>query len=76
MNLQLTLTGKRFSITPVPAHIHAACTQQPCSSRASHRLLSGPQASVQLLCDAHVLAWAGSRRLTITTSNGNESSAA
>ena len=58
-HLELTLTGARFSLTPLPMHIQSCCTcLSGCRRMASHRLLSRRTASVQLLCDEHTLEWA------------------
>jgi hypothetical protein len=67
-NLQLTVTDDRTSLTPLPGHIVSACTGDPgCRNLATHRVLSRPPASPQLLCDDHTLAWAAERGLHITT---------
>ena len=67
-NLALTLSGKRFSITPLPAHIVSSCTADSgCANSATHRLLSRTVCAVKLLCDAHTLAWAQQHGHSITT---------
>lgn len=69
-NLALTLAGKHFSITPLPAHIQSYCAfEARCGNLASHRLLLRRMATVQLLCDTHTLAWAQNHRHTITTAD-------
>ncbi len=59
INLQLTATGRHFSLSPLPGHLYADCTaDEPCGARASHRLLLRRTASVRLLCDTHTVEWA------------------
>jgi hypothetical protein len=68
-SLQLTIANERFSITPLSAHVAPRCTGgDSCQHLASHRLLSTrPSAGVELLCDAHAIAWAGDNGLLVTT---------
>ena len=67
-NLALTLSGKRFSITPLPGHIVSSCTADSgCDNSATHRLLSRTISAVKLLCDSHTLAWARHQGHAITT---------
>jgi hypothetical protein len=56
--LQLTAAGRFFSLSPLPAHLYALCTDERCGARASHRLLSRRTALVSLFCDAHTEEWA------------------
>ena len=57
-SLQLTLVGRTFALTPLPAHREATCTADPqCGRRVTHRLLSRRTVSVELLCDRHELVW-------------------
>jgi len=66
--LRLTLTGRRFSLTPLPGHLVSGCTGGPgCPNVATHRLLSRDTASVRLMCDAHTLEWAAGHGYTTTT---------
>ena len=67
-NLALTLSGRRFSITPLPGHIVSRCTADSvCRNSATHRLLSRSDCAVELLCDTHTLEWAGEHGHFITT---------
>jgi hypothetical protein len=67
-NLQLTIANERFSITPLPAQVQSQCTfGDTCRHSATHRLLWSRVAGVELLCDAHAIAWAGDQGLHITT---------
>jgi hypothetical protein len=68
-NLQLTIANERFSITPLPGNVAPQCTRGgSCHQLASHRLLSSnPSVGVELLCDAHAVAWAGDNGLLVTT---------
>lgn len=76
-NLQLTLSGLDFSMTPLPAAVDSPCTsEQPCRNRASHRLLFRATTVVTLLCDAHVLDWAAHRGYHVTTAARSDDSAA
>jgi hypothetical protein len=76
-SLQLTIANERFSITPLSPTVAPRCTSgSSCQQLASHRLLlSRPPAGVQLLCDAHVIAWAGDNGLHVTTARFSESAA-
>lgn len=76
-NLQLTFANERFSITPLPGNVAPKCTSgSGCQQLASHRLLfSNPPAGVELLCDAHAVAWAGDNGLSVTTARFSESAA-
>jgi hypothetical protein len=74
-NLKLTLTGRRFSLTPLPGHIQSPCSGEACSKMASHRLLSRATASVNLLCDQHALSWAGEHGYAVTTARRDDSAA-
>jgi hypothetical protein len=66
--LQLTLAGRRFSITPLPAHIASSCTaDEGCSQPATHRLLSRTLGGVRLLCDAHTIDFARDQGYNITS---------
>jgi hypothetical protein len=66
--LQLTLAGRRFSITPLPAHLESTCTaDQGCTRPASHRLLSRALGGVRLLCDAHTFEFARDQGHKITS---------
>jgi hypothetical protein len=78
VNLQLTATGDRFSLTPLPPQVVAHCTgAQNCQELASHRLLSSQAAAgVELLCNDHALAWAQDQGIRITTARLDDSSAA
>jgi hypothetical protein len=59
IDLQLSVAGRYFSLSPVAPHLHASCTADgPCTAPASHRLLSRRTASVSLFCDAHTEEWA------------------
>ena len=72
--LQLTLTGPRFSLTPISPHVQAPCTAEAaCRHEASHRLLSRSTAAVGLLCDAHTLEWAVQNGYRVTTARIDES---
>lgn len=76
-NLQLTVTDDRTSLTPLPGHIVSPCTGDlTCRNLASHRIVTRPPASIQLLCDDHTLAWASERGLHITTAKPSYSPAA
>ena len=67
-NLQLTIANERFSITPLPAQVESRCTfGDACEHSATHRLLWSRVAGVELLCDAHAIAWASDQGLHITT---------
>jgi hypothetical protein len=67
-NLALTLSGNRFSITPLPGHIVSCCTDDSvCENSATHRLLSRTVCAVKLLCDTHTLDWARQHGHSITT---------
>jgi hypothetical protein len=67
-NLSLTLSGRRFSITPLPGHIVSSCTADgACENSATHRLLSRTVSPVKLLCDTHTLDWARQHGHSITT---------
>ena len=76
-NLQLTIANERFSITPLPGNVAPKCTMgNSCHHLASHRLLSSDApAGVELLCDAHAVAWASDNGLLVTTARFNESAA-
>jgi hypothetical protein len=76
-NLQLTIANERFSITPLPGNVAPKCTSgSSCQQLASHRLLSADvRGGVELLCDAHAIAWAGDNGLLVTTARFNESAA-
>ena len=76
-NLQLTATGDRFSLTPLPPQVVSPCTSgKNCQKLASHRLLSSQAtAGVELLCNAHALAWALDHGIRITTAAPDESAA-
>lgn len=65
--LKLTIIGKRFTLTPMPSHIDADCSEPTCSGRASHRLFSRTIASTRLLCDRHTLSWAAAHGRSVTT---------
>jgi len=56
IELQLSVAGRYFSLSPLAAHLHASCCA--CGASASHRLLSRRTASVSLFCDAHTEEWA------------------
>ena len=75
LNLQLTVSGDRFSITPLPPQVESLCTSvDHCERRASHRLLwSDVPAGVELLCDSHALVWAHDHGLLITTARLGDS---
>jgi hypothetical protein len=67
-HLQLTLTGRHFTLTPLPAHLQSPCTAgEPCGRPASHRLLSRITADVKLLCDSHTIDWARDHGCNITS---------
>ena len=74
-NLQLTVSGDRFSITPLPPQVESLCTSgERCHRRASHRLLwVDVPAGVELLCDSHALMWAHDHGLLITTARLDDS---
>ncbi len=74
--LQLTLTGRRFSITPLPAHIESICTaDEGCTHQASHRLLSRAIGGVRLLCDGHTIEFARDQGHNITSVRIDDSAA-
>ena len=67
-NLQLTVSGSNFSLTPLPAQVQSRCTSDAsCRHRASHRLLVRAPASATLFCDEHVLEWAAHNGYHVTT---------
>ena len=67
-NLAPTLSGRGFSITPLPGHLVSGCTADGgCQHSATHRLLSRTICAVKLLCDTHTLDWAGEHGHFITT---------
>lgn len=75
-NLQLTLSGSDFSMTPLPHTVDSPCNgDRSCRNRASHRLLMRPTAVVALLCDVHVLDWAAHRGHHVTTARSSDSAA-
>jgi hypothetical protein len=75
LNLQLTVSGDRFSITPLPPQVDSHCPSgEHCQKRASHRLLwSDSTAAVELLCDTHALVWTHDHGLLITTARLGDS---
>jgi hypothetical protein len=67
-NLQLTLSDEQFTLTPLPGPTALPCTSDSsCRNLASHRILSRRPDRVELLCDAHTLAWACDHGVNITT---------
>jgi len=76
-NLQLTVSGSNFSLTPLPAQVQSRCTgDASCRDRASHRLLVRSPASATLFCDEHVLEWAAHNGYHVTTAARSDDSAA
>jgi hypothetical protein len=76
-NLQLTVSGSNFSLTPLPAQVLSLCTGGgSCRHRASHRLLVRKPASATLFCDEHVLEWAAHNGYHVTTGARSDDSAA
>jgi len=76
-NLQLTVSGSNFSLTPLPAQVQSPCTGGgACRHRASHRLLVRSPASATLMCDEHVLEWAAQNGYHVTTAARSDDSAA
>jgi hypothetical protein len=76
-NLQLTVSGSNFSLTPLPAQVLSLCTGGgSCRHRASHRLLIRKPASTTLFCDEHVLEWAAHNGYHVTTGARSDDSAA
>ena len=76
-NLQLTVSGSNFSLTPLPAQVQSRCTgDATCRHRASHRLLVRSPASATLFCDEHVLEWAAHNGYHVTTAVRSDDSAA
>jgi hypothetical protein len=76
-NLQLTVSGSDFSLTPLPAQVQSRCTSdKACRERATHRLLVRSPASATLMCDEHVLEWAALNGYSVTTAARTDDSAA
>jgi hypothetical protein len=76
-NLQLTVSGSNFSLTPLPAQVQSRCTSDAkCRERATHRLLVRSPASATLMCDEHVLDWASLNGYAVTTAVRTDDSAA
>jgi len=76
-NLQLTVSGSNFSLTPLPAQVQSPCTGgNACRGRATHRLLVRSPSSATLLCDEHVLDWSALNGYHVTTAARSNDSAA
>jgi len=61
--VRLTLTGRLFTLTPIPAYLESRCTV--CDGHASHRLFSRALAQVRLLCDRHALEFAREQHVEV-----------